>query len=144
MPVDGIEKDYVKIAYAGTDSLYVPATQLDLITKYIGGGEDTPIKLSKNGRRRLDKSQIPRQSAAKEMAKELIALYAERQRLKGHALPLTPFGSLSLKRSSDTRSRTTRSGAWKKLKPIWNSKFRWTAFFAAMSATEKPRWRCAR
>ena len=38
MPVDGVEKDYVKIAYAGGDSLYVPATQLDLVSKYIGGG----------------------------------------------------------------------------------------------------------
>ena len=40
MPVDGVERDYVKIAYAGTDVLYVPATQLDLVSKYIGGGED--------------------------------------------------------------------------------------------------------
>ena len=49
--VDGIEKDYVKIAYAGTDILYVPATQLDLVSKYIGGGEDAneKRKLSKLG-----------------------------------------------------------------------------------------------
>lgn len=40
MQVDGVEKDYVKIAYAGTDVLYVPATQLDMVSKYIGGGED--------------------------------------------------------------------------------------------------------
>ena len=38
MPVDGIQKDYVKIAYAGADVLYVPATQLDLVSKYIGAG----------------------------------------------------------------------------------------------------------
>lgn len=37
MQVDGVEKDYVKIAYAGTDVLYVPATQLDMVSKYIGG-----------------------------------------------------------------------------------------------------------
>ncbi len=47
MQVDGFEKDYIKIAYAGTDSLYVPATQLDLVTKYTGGGEEKPVKLSK-------------------------------------------------------------------------------------------------
>jgi transcription-repair coupling factor (superfamily II helicase) len=85
MPVDGIEKDYVKIAYAGTDSLYVPATQLDLISKYIGGGEDAPIRLSKMGGADWTKAKTRAKSAAKEMAKELIALYAERQRLKGHA-----------------------------------------------------------
>ena len=39
MPVDGAEKDYIKICYAGTDSLYIPATQLDMVTKYIGAGE---------------------------------------------------------------------------------------------------------
>ena len=52
MPADGIEKDYVKIAYAGTDVLYVPATQLDLVSKYIGGGEDAQEtkKLSAGGR----------------------------------------------------------------------------------------------
>ncbi len=40
MPVDGVEKDYIKIDYAGGDCLYVPVTQLDLVSKYIGGGED--------------------------------------------------------------------------------------------------------
>ena len=85
MPVDGIEKDYVKLAYAGTDSLYIPATQLDLISKYIGGGEDAPIKLSKMGGADWTKVKTRAKNAAKEMAKELIALYAERQRLKGHA-----------------------------------------------------------
>ena len=51
MTVDGVEKDYVKIAYAGADVLYVPATQLDLVSKYIGSGEDARRrnKLSKLG-----------------------------------------------------------------------------------------------
>ena len=40
MPVDGVEKDYIKIDYAGGDCLYVPVTQLDLVSKYIGGGEE--------------------------------------------------------------------------------------------------------
>ncbi len=38
LSLDGVEKDYVKLAYAGSDCLYIPATQLDLISKYIGGG----------------------------------------------------------------------------------------------------------
>ena len=41
LPVDGVEKDYIKIQYAGSDCLYVPATSLDLVSKYIGGGDDT-------------------------------------------------------------------------------------------------------
>ncbi|MBR3475457.1 MAG: transcription-repair coupling factor [Oscillospiraceae bacterium] len=85
MQVDGVEKDYVKICYAGTDTLYVPATQLDLVTKYTGGGEEKPVKLSKMGGAEWAKTRQRAKSAAKDMAKKLIALYAERQRLPGHA-----------------------------------------------------------
>ena len=85
MQVDGFEKDYVKINYAGTDSLYVPATQLDLVSKYTGGGEDKPVKLSKMGGTEWAKTRSRAKSAAKDMAKKLISLYAERQRLPGYA-----------------------------------------------------------
>lgn len=48
--VDGAVKDYIKIAYQGSDTLFVPATQLDLVSKYIGGGgEDSSVKLNKIG-----------------------------------------------------------------------------------------------
>ena len=85
MQVDGFEKDYIKINYAGTDTLYVPATQLDLVSKYTGGGEEKPVKLSKMGGSDWVKTRSRAKSAAKDMAKKLIALYAERQRLPGHA-----------------------------------------------------------
>ena len=85
MAVDGVEKDYVKIAYAGTDCLYVPATQLDRVSKYTGAGEDKPVKLSKMGGTEWTKTRQRAKNAAKDMAKKLIALYAERQRLPGYA-----------------------------------------------------------
>ena len=85
MPVDGIEKDYIKICYAGSDVLYVPATQLDLVSKYIGAGEDAPVKLSKMGGAEWTKTKARAKTATKKLAKELVQLYAERQRLKGHA-----------------------------------------------------------
>ena len=85
LTVDGVEKDYVKIAYAGTDSLYVPTTQLDLVSKYIGGGEDAPVRLSKMGGGEWQKTKLRAKGAAKEMARELIQLYAARSRTKGHA-----------------------------------------------------------
>ena len=87
MRVDNVDKDYVKIAYAGTDVLYVPATQLDLVSKYIGGGEDKAVKLSKMGGTEWQRAKTKAKGAAKEMAKELIKLYAERSRLQGHAFP---------------------------------------------------------
>lgn len=88
MPMDGIEKDYIKICYAGSDVLYVPATQLDLVSKYIGAGEDTPVKLSRMGGAEWTKTKARAKTATKKLAKELVQLYAERQRLKGHAFAL--------------------------------------------------------
>ena len=85
MTVDGFEKDYIQLAYAGGDTLYVPATQLDLVTKYTGGGEEKPVKLSKMGGTDWAKTRSRAKGAAKDMAKKLIALYAERQRLPGYA-----------------------------------------------------------
>ncbi|HHU21959.1 MAG TPA: transcription-repair coupling factor [Clostridiales bacterium] len=85
IPVDGVEKDYIKISYAGTDSLYVPATQLDLVSKYIGGGEDKPVRLSKLGGSDWQRTKSRAKAAAKELARNLVALYAQRQRMRGHA-----------------------------------------------------------
>ncbi|MBR1496083.1 MAG: transcription-repair coupling factor [Oscillospiraceae bacterium] len=86
MRVDGAEKDYIKLCYAGTDTLYVPATQLDLVSKYIGaGGEDHPVRLSKMGGTDWTRAKTRARAAAKEMAGELIKLYAERKRRPGHA-----------------------------------------------------------
>lgn len=86
MTVDGFEKDYMKISYAGADCLYVPCTQLDLVSKYIGaGGEDRPVKLSKMGGTDWNRSRSRAKAAAKDLAKGLIALYAQRLREPGHA-----------------------------------------------------------
>ena len=92
LPVDGVEKDYIKICYAGTDSLYVPATQLDLVSKYIGGGEDRPVRLSKMGGGEWQRSKSRAKAAAKELAGELTKLYAERARTPGFAFsPDSPW-----------------------------------------------------
>ena len=87
MKVDGFEKDYIKIRYAGTDTLYVPATQLDTVSKYLGAGEDAQVKLSKMGGAEWTKTRSRAKAAAKELAKGLIKLYAERLRIPGHAFP---------------------------------------------------------
>ena len=85
MQVDGFEKDYIRIAYAGTDALFVPATQLDLVTKYTGAGEDKQIRLSKMGGTEWAKTRAKAKGSAKEMAGRLVALYAERLRRPGYA-----------------------------------------------------------
>ena len=85
MEVEGYEKDFIKIAYAGSDILYVPATQLDMVTKYTGAAEDANIKLSKMGGVEWEKRRSRARGAAKEMADKLIALYAERLKTPGYA-----------------------------------------------------------
>ena len=84
--VDGAVKDYIKIAYQGSDTLFVPATQLDLVGKYIGGGgEDTNVRLNKIGSDAWQKTKTKARKAAKDMAGELIQLYAARKRQEGFA-----------------------------------------------------------
>ena len=84
--VDNAVKDYIKIAYQGSDTLFVPATQLDLVSKYIGGGsEDKPVKLNKIGSDAWQKTKAKARKAAKDMAGELIQLYAARKRQPGFA-----------------------------------------------------------
>lgn len=92
MPVDGKDKDYIKIAYAGTDKLYVPATNLDVVTKYIGSGEDQKVKLSRMGGTEWAKTKSRAKSAAKDLAKGLIELQAQRMKEIGYAFsPDTPW-----------------------------------------------------
>ena len=93
MSTDGVQKDYVKIAYAGSDVLYVPATQLDLVSKYIGSGDDTEHKkLNKLGGTDWEKTKTRAKKAVQDLAKGLIQLYAQRERLPGHAFaPDSPW-----------------------------------------------------
>ena len=93
MPVDGVEKDYIKIDYAGGDCLYVPVIQLDLVSKYIGGGEDQErTRLNKLGGTEWAKQKTKARKAAKDLAAGLTKLYAERQRRPGFAFsPDSPW-----------------------------------------------------
>jgi transcription-repair coupling factor (superfamily II helicase) len=84
--VDGAIKDYIKIAYQGSDTLFIPATQLDMVSKYIGGGgEDANVKLNKIGSDAWQKTKAKARKAAKDMAGELIKLYAARKQQQGFA-----------------------------------------------------------
>ena len=94
LDVDGVQKDYVKINYAGADVLYVPATQLDQVSKYIGGGEDAneTKKLSRLGGGDWERQKSRAKKAVQDLAKGLIQLYAQRQRQPGFAFsPDSPW-----------------------------------------------------
>lgn len=80
----GVVKDYLKLRYAGTDALFVPVTQLDLVSKYIGAAEGANVRLNKLNSVEWQKTRARVKGAVKEMAKELIALYAKRMNTPGH------------------------------------------------------------
>ena len=80
--VDKIAKDYMKISYAGGSNLYLPATQLDLIQKYAGSDAKAP-KLNKLGSNQWIKTKNQVRGAVKEIAKDLVKLYATRQNTAG-------------------------------------------------------------
>lgn len=82
-----IIKDYIKIKYAKSDVLYVPVTQLDLVSKYIGPHEDDgkALKLNRLGGNDWEKSKSKVRSAVKDMADQLIKLYSERMHTQGFA-----------------------------------------------------------
>lgn len=85
LTADKISKDYIKIKYAGTDVLYVPVTQLDLISRYIGSSDADTVRLNKLGTDTWKKAKTKAKAATQEMAKELIELYSRRMKAKGYA-----------------------------------------------------------
>ncbi|MBQ4156096.1 MAG: transcription-repair coupling factor, partial [Clostridia bacterium] len=80
---EGIIKDYITIRFQKNDILYVPVTQLDLVARYIGGGDVTTVKLNKLGSDVWQNTKRRVKASVKDMAKELIELYSKRMKLKG-------------------------------------------------------------
>ena len=86
--VDGVTRDYITIKYAGTDKLFVPCETLDAIGKYIGERDkDGGVKLSRMGGAEWHRAKSRAKAAAKNIARELIEIYARRQRTPGFAFP---------------------------------------------------------
>lgn len=85
LEMEGITKDYITIQYAGTDVLYVPVSQLDMVSKYIGPRDNGAVKLNKLSTMEWQKTRARVKKAVKDMADELIKLYAKRSQTKGYA-----------------------------------------------------------
>lgn len=91
LEINGIHKDYLHIRYQGSDKLYVPVEQIDLVQKYVGseGKEPKIYKLGGTDWKRVKKKV---QSSVEDIADDLIKLYAEREAAVGHAY--SPDGDL--------------------------------------------------
>ncbi len=89
--VDGVDRDYLKIQYAGADRLFVPVDQMDLVQKYIGNEGKAP-KIYKMGGAEWQKVKNRVRASVQDMAKELLRLYSIREAAKGYACgPDTPW-----------------------------------------------------
>ena len=88
LTVGGVKRDYINIRFAGSDRLYLPTDKMDLLSKYIGAhSDDGLVKLSKFGGSEWGRTKSRAKAAVKDMAKELIALYAARAHKAGYAFP---------------------------------------------------------
>ena len=97
--VDGVHRDYLLLAYAGDDKLYVPVEQVGMLHKYVGNEGQAP-RLSKMGGADWKRVQSKARAAITELAEELLRLYAQRKIVPGHALLRIPNGSVTLKSAS--------------------------------------------
>ena len=106
LEVQGVVKDYLKISYDKGDTLYVPVTQLDLLSRYTAPGDSDKVKLAKLGGTEWAKTRRRVKTAAAEMAQELIELYAKRRQAKGFAFP----GDSDWQRDFETRFEYDETG----------------------------------
>jgi hypothetical protein len=135
-------QEFLELRYHGDDKLFVPVERLDLIQKYTGGVRPA---LDRLGGTTWEKAKTRVKKAMRDMAEELLKLYAQRKAVPGHAFSsrhalaggirsgISRTSSLPIRRRRSATSRTT-----------WNRPRRWIACFAATSGTAKPKWRCAR
>ena len=87
LEAQGVTKDYLRIEYDKKDVLYVPVTQLDLLSRYTAPGDSEKVKLSRLGGTEWAKTRKRVRAATEQMAKELIELYARRKQAHGYAFP---------------------------------------------------------
>jgi transcription-repair coupling factor (superfamily II helicase) len=85
LELEGMIKDYITIQYQGNENLYVPVTQMDLVSRYISGRDDSHVKLHRLSASDWQKTRNQVKRAVKDMAKELTALYAKREKSQGFA-----------------------------------------------------------
>lgn len=89
---EGVTKDYIKIKYRNDDILYVPTNSLDSVRKYIGGGDNSSPRLNKLGGKEWSATTSKVKKNLEAVAKDLIELYAKRQKIKGFSFsPDTPW-----------------------------------------------------
>ena len=92
LEMEDVTKDYITIEYAGQEKLYVPVTQLDMVAKYVGGRDGAHVRLNRLSSPEWQKTRKNVRRAVQDMADQLLALYAKREKTEGFAfLPDDPL-----------------------------------------------------
>ena len=142
--VAGVVRDYLYLEFRGDDRLYVPHEQLGKVSRYIGADGSAPA-LAKLGGKAWHNLKARARVAVRELAGELLALYARRQAVsRDRRSRTTTSGRRGWRRRSPTRRPTTSSARSTPSPTTWRPSSRWTGWSAATSASARPRWRCGR
>jgi len=86
MRVAGNERDYVKLAYADEETVFIPIEQVNLVQRYIGSEGNEP-RLDKIGSKSWEKRKTRVKKSVEDIAERLIRLYSRRKAAKGFAFP---------------------------------------------------------
>ena len=111
--VDGVEREYLCVEYADEAQLYVPVYQSDRLTRYVGPDNRAPT-LSRLGSPEWRGVKSHVKEAVRDVAEDLLELYAKRSVVQGFAFSPTPPGSRSWKPASLTSRPTTRCACWQR------------------------------
>ena len=134
--VDGVHRDYLLLAYAGDDKLYVPVEQVGMLHKYVGNEGQAP-RLSKMGGADWKRVQSKARAAITELAEELLRLYAQRKIILVMLLLRIPNGSVTLKSASLMKKLRISLKQSRRSRLIWKNLSRWTDCCAVMSVMVK-------
>ncbi len=92
MTVNKVVRDYIKLEYRGADNLFIPVGQLDNISKYVGAGDETAVRLNRLGSNEWANTKRKVKQSVRDLADRLTKLYAEREKSQGYAFsPDTPW-----------------------------------------------------
>lgn len=136
--VEGIERDYIKIEYSGTDTLYILATQLDVLQKYAGADARKP-KLNKLNSQEWGKTKSKVKTAVEQVARILWSCMQNARMSRASSLARIRCGSVSLRRCSLTRRPLTSLRQLKIQSMICRVQRLWTDLYVVMSATVRRR-----
>jgi transcription-repair coupling factor (superfamily II helicase) len=131
--------DYMLLEYAGGNKLYVPLARMDLVQRFRGEGESKP-QLDRMGGATWTRTKTRIKTKMRDMAEELLKLYAQRKLAEGFAFSPTATGSASSKTPSSSPRRAIRRPPSPTSSATWKARSRWTGCCAATWVTARPKW----